>query len=157
MTGFSRLTVILVALATYLASIAAMVRGGFVYPVELGLVALIALLLVAVIAMPNDDAASSLVSSIFFLSCMANIAYLYSVSGYLSTVRLGALGLSFAGLALSATSLMAQPVPTALTSEAKNLIAAGKRLSLAKERLQAVKEEAPPRATSRKAKPRKRK
>lgn len=139
MARSDRVVVGLLALASFAATMAAAVRGGFVYPVELFLVALLGVLLVVFLNRRQDDAASSLLAVVFFTAVLANVAYLYTVAGYLSPARLGVLGLAAAGLVISAALMLMQPVPAVLTSQAKKLIAAEQKLRNAKATLQAVK------------------
>ncbi len=143
MMGFDRTSIGLVAIITFLASILAVVRGSFTYPVELFLLALLGILLVASLAISDDSAVSQLLFVAFFLAALANMAYLYSVAMHLSLVRIGAIGVAVVGLLLSATSTLSQPVPGRLNTEVKKLIAAEKKLSNARQKLERVKEAIP--------------
>ncbi|MBI3036924.1 hypothetical protein HYY73_04200 [Candidatus Woesearchaeota archaeon] len=156
-----KLIVSVIALVSFIASIIAAVRGNFVYPVELFILSMVGILLVITLVLPDDDAASMFLHVAYFLAVTANIAYLYSVAGYLSAARLGALGIAILGLFISGMNLLMQPVPQTLTSEAKKLIAAEQKLSQARERLRAINEMIPAgkaeSALRRKAKQRRRK
>lgn len=136
----------MIALSAFLATIVMAVRGGFTYPVELAILAMLGILLIASLVPKKDDAAASLTLMLLFLAVIANVAYLYSVAGYLNLARLGTLGLALIGFFISGSSMLTQPVPPGLTLEAKRLIAAEKSLSAARERLEAVKESIPARA-----------
>jgi hypothetical protein len=81
--------------------------------------------------------------AVFFLAALANMAYLYTVAKYLSLVRIGAIGVAVVGLLLSATNTLSQPVPGRLKTEVKKLIAAEKKLSEARQKLERVKEAVP--------------
>ncbi|HIG98315.1 TPA: hypothetical protein HA231_02745 [Candidatus Woesearchaeota archaeon] len=133
----------LVGVAAFIAGVFSAARGGFFYPLELFLLAMIGLLLVASLATPRNGSASPFVSVILFIALVANSAYLYVVSGHISTTRLAALTIAIAGLAFSLVWLLAEPVPAVLSREARRLIAAEKRLNDAKERLEDVKAEIP--------------
>lgn len=146
MADADRAVVGFVALATFLATILAAVRGSFTYPVELLLVAMLGILLVASLASQGEGAFSALLPAIFFSAVLANMAYLYTVAGYVSPARAGTIVLAIIGLLLSATSLIAQPVPAALTSEARKLLAAEKKLSEARQKLERVKAVMPAKA-----------
>lgn len=146
MNYMDRMVVSFVALVTFLAGIGVAVRGGFTYPVELFLLLLLGVLLVVSLRSPESDAASPFLYVLFFTAATANVAYLYSVAGYFSTARLIALALSIGGLALSGYSMLAQPVPipagkvaSEVTSEVRKLMAAEKKLSDAKKRLEAAR------------------
>lgn len=154
MTYSGRLLTGALGLAAFLASIVAAARGHFIYPVELAILALLGMLLVASLAARQDDAVTSLISMLFFAACMANVAYLYSVAGYMNLARLGTLAIAAAGLAISGSGFVMQPVPSSLTTQARKLIAAETKLSEARQRLESVKEEMPESAKkrSRKAK-----
>ncbi|MBI2143793.1 hypothetical protein HYU17_01415 [Candidatus Woesearchaeota archaeon] len=142
--AFSDHTVVsALALITFLAGILASVRGGFTYPLELFILALLGLLLIISFMVPGKDAASSLLQAIFFTAAIANTLYLYSVAGYLSPARLGAISVAVIGLLMAGAGLMMQPVPAALRSEVKKLIAAEKKLTEAKQRLERVNAEKP--------------
>ncbi|MBI2141013.1 hypothetical protein HYU16_01170 [Candidatus Woesearchaeota archaeon] len=143
MTGFDRAAIGMVAIVSFLASILAVVRGNFAYPVELFLLALLGMLLVASLTASGDDAVSSFLFLAFFLAVLANMAYLYTVAKYLSLVRIGTIGVAAIGLILSATSTLSQPVPGRLKTEVKKLIAAEKKLSEARQKLERVKEAIP--------------
>lgn len=141
-----RMVVSFVALAAFLASISVAVRGAFTYPVELGLLLLLGALLALSLFSPEKDASSAFLYVLFFTAVIANIAYLYSVAGYLSPARLIALALGVGGLVLSGYNMLRQPVPIQegkaageVTSEIRKLMAAEKKLSDAKERLESVK------------------
>ncbi len=144
-----------VALVTFLASIGVAVRGNFVYPVELGLLLLLGVLLVISLISPEKDAATAFLNVLFFIAVIANVAYLYSVAGYLNPARLLGLALGVGGLVLSGYSMLMQPVPaqtitaqSEITSEVRKLMAAEQKLSDAKKRLETVNwnDEAPARA-----------
>ena len=144
-----------VALVTFLASIGVAVRGNFVYPVELGLLLLLGVLLVISLISPEKDAATAFLNVLFFIAVIANVAYLYSVAGYLNPARLLGLALGVGGLVLSGYSMLMQPVPaqtitaqSEITSEVRKLMAAEQKLSDAKKRLETVNwsGEAPARA-----------
>lgn len=146
MNYMDRTVVGFVALVAFLASIGVAVRGGFTYPVELFLLMMLGMLLVVSLRSPENDAASAFLYVLFFTAAIANVAYLYSVAGYLNTARLIALALGVGGLALSGYNMLAQPVPMPagkaageVTSEVRKLMAAEKKLSDAKKRLEAVK------------------
>ncbi|MBI2581346.1 hypothetical protein HYV85_06125 [Candidatus Woesearchaeota archaeon] len=143
MMGFDRTAIGMIAIVTFLASILSVVRGNFAYPVELFLLALLGILLVALLASSDGDAVSLLLLTVFFLTALANMAYLYTVAKYLSLVRIGTIGIAVVGLLLSATSTLSQPVPGRLKTEVKKLIAAGKKLSDARQKLEIVKEAIP--------------
>lgn len=132
-----------VALVAFLASIITMLRGGFGYPVELFLIAMLGVLLVISINTARGGAVSSFLLVIFFLAVMANTIYLYSVAGYMSAARLATLAIAVAGLVLSATDMFMQPVPARLQSEVKKLLAAEKKLSDARQKFDKVKDEMP--------------
>ena len=132
-----------VAIVSFLASILAVVRGNFTYPVELFLLALLGMLLVASLAALDDGAVSSLLFNAFFLAALANMVYLYTVAKHLSLVRIGAIGIAVVGFLLSTTYLLSQPVPGRLKSEVRKLIAAEKKLGEARQRLEKVKEAIP--------------
>lgn len=129
-----------VALVTFLAGIGVAVRGGFTYPLELFLLLMLGVLLVVALISPEQDAASAFLYVLFFIAAIANVAYLYSVAGYLSAARLVALAVSIGGLVLSGSNMLMQPVPVAgrVTSEVRKLLAAEKKLSDAKKRLETV-------------------
>ena len=146
-----------VALVTFLASIGVAVRGNFVYPVELGLLLMIGVLLVISLMSPEEDAATAFLNVLFFIAVIANIAYLYSVAGYLNPARLLGLALGVGGLVMSGSNMLMQPVPAQsqripaagqITTEVRKLMAAEQKLSDAKKRLETVKwsDEAPARA-----------
>lgn len=139
MDGQSRFLISFLALAAFAAGVVAAVRGGFTYPVELLLISLIGLLLIGTLAVPKGDSAWAFLSSLFFLAAMANAAYMYSVAGYMSPARLGTLTLAAAGLVISGLSLMGQPAQQSLTSEAKKLITAEKKINDARKRLESIK------------------
>ncbi len=143
MMGFDRTSIGMVAIVTFLASILAVVRGNFAYPVEIFLLALLGILLVASLATQNDNAVSMSLFAAFFLAALANMAYLYTVAKYFSLIRIGTIGIAVVGLLLSATSTLAQPVPGKLKTEVKKLIAAEKKLSEARQKLERVKEAIP--------------
>lgn len=147
MNYMDRMVVSFVALVAFLASVGAAVKGGFTYPLELFLLLLLGVLLVVSLISPDEDAASAFLYVLFFIATMANVAYLYGVAGYLNTARLAALALGVGGLALSGYSMLTQPVPiqagkvaSEVTSEVRKLMAAEKKLSDARERLETVKE-----------------
>lgn len=149
MADTDRTVIGLVALAAFLATILAVVRGSFAYPVELFLVTMLGILLVASLASQGEGAFSALLPAIFFSAVLANMAYLYTVAGYVSPARAGTIVLAIIGLLLSVTNLIAQPVPAApaaLTSEARKLLAAEKRLSDARQKLEMVKDAMPAKA-----------
>ncbi len=143
MIGFDRRSIGLVAIVTFLASILAVVRGDFTYPVELFLLALLGVLLVASLATSDDNAVSLLLFAAFFLAALVNMVYLYTVAKHLSLVRIATIGVAVVGLLLSATSTLSQPVPGKLKTEVKKLIAAEKKLSEARQKLERVKEAIP--------------
>ena len=149
MTYSGRLLTGIMSFAAFLASIAAAVKGNFIYPVELAILALLGILLIALLTAQRDDAITSVIAMLFFAASMANIAYLYSVAGYMNLARLGTLAIAAAGLAISGSGFMAQPVPASLTSQAKKLIAAERKLSEARQRIETVKEEMPASARKR--------
>ncbi len=127
-----------VAVITFLASIATMLRGQFGYPLELFLIALLGVLLVVSLNTARDDAASSFLFVLFFLAAIANTIYLYSVASYMSPARLATISISAIGLALSAMNMFMQPVPGKLKSEVKMLLAAEKKISEARQKLDKV-------------------
>lgn len=143
MMGFDRSATGMVAIVSFLASILAVVKGNFVYPVELFLLALLGILLIASLAAQDDDAVSQLMFAAFFLAALANMAYLYTVAKYLSLVRIGTIGVAVVGLLLATTNLLSQPVPGRLKTEVKKLIAAEKKLSEARQKLETIKEAVP--------------
>lgn len=140
-----RMVVSFVALVAFLASIGVAIKGSFVYPLELGLLALLGVLLAASLMLPEGDAASAFLYVLFFIGAIANVAYLYSVAGYLNPARLIALALGVGGLALSGYNMLMQPVPlpkgkvaSEVTSEVRKLMAAEKKLSEARKRLETI-------------------
>ncbi len=155
MNYLDRAVVSFVALVAFLASIGVAMRGNFIYPLELGLLLLLGVLLVVSLISPEKDAASAFLYVLFFIAVIANTAYLYSVAGYLNPARLIALALGVGGLVLSGYNMLMQPVPTQsipansqVTSEVRKLMAAEKKLSDAKKRLETAKwsKETPARA-----------
>lgn len=140
MNYVNRAIVGFVALVTFLASIGVAVRGGFTYPLELFLLLLLGVLLVISLRSPEEDAASAFLYVLFFIAAMANVAYLYSVAGYLNAARLVALAVSIGGLVLSGSNMLMHPIPVPgrVTSEVRKLLAAEKKLSDAKKRLETV-------------------
>ena len=137
-----------VALITFLASIVTMLKGGFGYPLELFLIAMVGVLLLLSANAGREDAASSFLYVLFYLAAISNIFYLYSVAGYMSPARLGTLAIAIVGLALSGTDMFMQPVPGSaapdrLQSEVKRLLAAEKKLSQAREKFSIIKAEIP--------------
>ncbi len=143
------------SLASFLASIFAALQGDFAYPVEITILALLGILMVMTLALPSDDAAGAFIAAVFFLASLANLGYMHSVAGYISPARLGALAITLSGLAVSALALMSQPAPPHLTREARKLLAAEKKISAAREQLEAVKETIPNAIKGRKRKRRK--
>ena len=136
-----------VALVTFLASIGVAVRGNFIYPVELGLLLLLGVLLVISLISPEEDAATAFLNVLFFIAVIANIAYLYSVAGYLNPARILGLALGVGGLVMSGSNMLTQPVPvqnqripaaSQITTEVRKLMAAEQKLSDAKKRLETV-------------------
>ncbi len=123
-----------VALVSFIATTFAVLKGNFAYPLELFLLALLGILLVASLIAALNNSIPSLTYAIFFFASTINVAYLYSVSGYLSPARAMALGVPVIGLILSAISMLKHPVPAGLRSEVRKLIAAEKRLSEAKQK-----------------------
>ena len=132
-----------VAVITFLASIVTVLRGQFGYPLELFLLAMLGVLLVISVNTSRNDAASSFLFLLFFFAAMANIIYLYSVASYMSQARLATLGISFIGFALSAMDLFMQPVPGKLKSEVKMLLAAEKKISEARQKLDKIGADVP--------------
>ncbi len=146
MNYMDRTVVSFVALVAFLASIGVAVRGNFIYPLELGLLLLLGALLVISLISQEKDAASAFLYVLFFIAAIANVTYLYSVAGYLNPARLIALALGVGGLVLSGYNMLMQPVPIPagkvegeVTSEVRKLMAAEKKLSDAKKRLDTVK------------------
>ena len=144
-----------VAPVTFLASIGVAVRGNFIYPVELGLLLLLGVLLVISLISPEEDAATAFLNVLFFIAVIANATYLYSVAGYLNPARLIGLALGVGGLVMSDSNMLMQPVPaqsipaaSQITTEVRKLMAAEQKLSDAKKRLETVSwnDEAPARA-----------
>ena len=145
MNYMDRTVVGFVALVTFLASIGVVVRGNFAYPVELGLLLMLGVLLVISLMSPENDAATAFLNVLFFIAAIANVTYLYSVAGYLNTARLIALALGIGGLVMSGYNMLMQPVPVQsipaekeITSEVRKLMAAEQKLSDAKKRLEKV-------------------
>ncbi len=140
MNYFDKAIVGFVALVTFLASIGVAVRGGFTYPLELFLLLMLGVLLVVSLTSREEEAASAFLHVLFFTAAVANVAYLYSVAGYLNAARLAALAVAAGGLVLSGSNMLMQPVPTRgrVTSEVRKLLAAEKKLSDAKKRLETV-------------------
>ena len=129
-----------VALVTFLASIGVAVRGRFTYPLELFLLLMLGVLLVVSLISREEEAASAFLYVLFFIAAIANVAYLYSVAGYLNAARLIALALGVGGLVMAGYNMLVQPVPVPgrVTSEVRKLLAAEKKLSEAKKRLETV-------------------
>jgi small-conductance mechanosensitive channel len=142
---------VLLAVVTFLASLLVAVRGNFVFPVELFLLVLLGLLLVVTISTSSDSPSSSMLYVSFFVAALANVAYLYSVSGYMSTVRIGTLGLAAVGLLLSISNLFGQPVPRELVADAHNLAAAEKKIADATKKLESVNVKAKPAANKKRS------
>ena len=134
-----------VALIVFLASIVTMLRGGFGYPVELFLIAMLGVLLLLSANMGREDAASSFLYVLFFLAAISNVVYLYGVAGHMSLARLGTLGIAVVGMALAGTDMFMQPVPGRLQSDVKKLLAAEKKFSEAREKFDTLKAEIPKR------------
>lgn len=148
MAFVDKMVVGLVGVIAFLASIVAAVRGGFLFPVELFLLAAIGVLLVVSLAEYDDPVVSSFLSVLLFITLIANIGYLYSVAGYLNTIRMGTLGLAVIGLLMGTNSFVGAPEPQ-LRSEVKRLIAAEKQLESAQEKA-SVKEKGKARLRKRK-------
>lgn len=131
------------AIITFLAGIAAMVKGSLVTIPVLLITLLLTILLAIAVMRHDEEAVSYFLLVLFFTGELANVAFLYSLAGYLSLARLGVIIISVIGLVASGANMLVQPVPEAIRQDVRQLLAAERKISEAKETLKKIKEIVP--------------
>jgi hypothetical protein len=138
----------IVAIVALLSGLIVMVRGSFFSTAETIIMLMLVILLGIAVYWQKDDAISYFLFSLFFIAMLANSAYTYSISGYFSMARLGALVIAVIGLIWSVMDMLLEPIPHRIApnnfrAEVRNLIAAEKKISEAKETLRKVEQLVP--------------
>jgi len=138
----TRMLIRFIAIISFLAGIVAMLRGGLATVPELLITLLLGILLVAAL-WQRGDAISYFLLVLFFVAEVADVIYLYTLAGYFSPARLGALAIAIVGVVWASTSMLMEPFPERVRADVRKLLAAEKKISEAKETLKQIKEIVP--------------